>query len=282
MTDTQPTTLTARTGHVGGADRTGPADQNGLLDLHGQHVLVAGGGRGIGAATAIMAARAGAAVSITYREDSTSAEQTVAAITATGGRACAYATDIADEQATHAVTDAAVRDLGPLTGLVVSAGIYADGWRPIAETSLDYWNQVMAINLTGTFLAVRAALPHLRQAPTSSIVIITSTAGQRGAGGNAAYATSKGAQITLMRSLAQEFAEDRIRVNCVAPAWTDTGTAIPLIDRFGRDNIVANAPLGRVGLPDDSAGAICYLLSDLAVYVTGSTLTVDGGQDMRG
>lgn len=253
-----------------------------LLDLRGRHVLVVGGSRGIGAATAVMAARAGAAVSLTYHSDSASADRTVAAITAAGGRAAAYRMDVTDEASVTAATDNAVRDLGPLGGLVVSAGIFADGWRPLEQTSHSYWDHVMATNLTGTFLAVRAAIPHLRQSATSSVVIITSTAGQRGAGGNTAYATTKGAQITLMRSLAQEFAGDRIRVNCVAPAWTDTDTAAALIDRFGREDIVANCPLGRVGDPDDAAGACCYLLSDLASYVTGSTLTVDGGQDMRG
>jgi len=270
-----------------------------LLDLTGQHVLVIGGSRGIGAATAVMAARGGAAVSLTYREDRASADRTVEAIAAVGGQALAVGMDVTDESSVVATIDQAVHDLGPLTGLVVSAGIFADGWRPVPQTTREYWDQVMATNLTGTFLAVRAAVPHLLskgddplEPPTRaglgaggsdrSVVIITSTAGQRGAGGNAAYATSKGAQITLMRSLAQEFAGDAIRVNCVAPAWTDTDTAADLIDRFGREEIVANCPLGRVGHPDDAAGACCYLLSDLASYVTGSTLTVDGGQDMRG
>lgn len=253
-----------------------------LLELSGQHVLVVGGGRGIGAAIARSAAQAGAAVSLTYRDDVDSAERTVSAITAAGGAATAHRVDVTDESAVTELVATAVDDHGPLTGLVVSAGIFADGWRAIEDTSLAYWDHVMATNLTGTFLTVRAAVPQLRASGSSSIVIITSTAGQRGAGGNAAYATSKGAQITLMRSLAQEFAADGIRVNCIAPAWTDTETAAPLIDRFGREGIVANAPLGRVGRPDDIAGAACYLLSDLASYVTGSTLTVDGGQDMRG
>ena len=253
-----------------------------LLDLTGQHVLVVGGGRGIGAAVAETAARGGAAVSLTYRDDAASADRTVAAITAAGGAATAHRVDVTEESAVATMIDAAVADHGQLTGLVVSAGIFADGWRPIEETSLEYWDHVMTTNLTGTFLSVRAAVPQLRAAGSSSIVIITSTAGQRGAGGNAAYATSKGAQITLMRSLAQEFAPDGIRVNCIAPAWTDTETAAPLIDGFGREAIVANSPLGRVGLPADIAGGVCYLLSDLASYVTGSTLTVDGGQDMRG
>lgn len=253
-----------------------------LIDLRNHHVLVVGGSRGIGAAVAVMAARAGAAVTVTYRDGRDGAEQTAARIADAGGRAAARRMDVADEQSVASSIEEAVGDLGDLTGVVVSAGIFADGWRPLPETSRAYWDHVMATNLTGTFLVAQKAVPSLRKARTSSMVILTSTAGQRGAGGNAAYATSKGAQITLMRSLAQEFAGDRIRVNCVAPAWTDTDTAAELIDRFGREEIVANCPLGRVGDPDDAAGACCYLLSDLAAYVTGSTLTVDGGQDMRG
>jgi 3-oxoacyl-[acyl-carrier protein] reductase len=141
----------------------------------------------------------------------------------------------------------------------------------------------MTINLTGTFLAVKAAVPHLRRSGAGgSIVIYTSTAGQRGSAVYSAYATSKGGQIMFMRSMALELAPDRIRVNCVAPAWTETDMARGPVEAIGRDKVVAGFPLGRIGHPDDVAGATVYLLSDLARFVTGMTLTVDGGKDMRG
>jgi 3-oxoacyl-[acyl-carrier protein] reductase len=253
-----------------------------MIDLSDHHVMVVGGSRGIGAATARMAASAGAAVSLTYRQHGDDAFAIVKDIEQAGGRASAYSADAADTEAMVRVFDEAVAALGPLTGLVVSAGIYADTWLPIDTLTPEDWDLVMAVNLRGTFTSVQAAAPHLRTAGGGSVVIYTSTAGQSGAGGNSAYATSKGAQIAFMRSAASELAPDRIRVNCIAPAWTETETATALIDKFGREAIQARCPLGRTGLPDDIAGPTCVLLSDLASYITGSTLTVDGGQAMRG
>lgn len=141
----------------------------------------------------------------------------------------------------------------------------------------------MAINVKGTFLAVRAAVRHMRTAGRGgSIVIYTSTAGQRGSAEYSAYATSKGAQIMFMRSMAKELAPARIRVNCVAPAWTETDLAAPSLEALGRENLAKDFPLGRIGRPEDVAGATCFLLSDLSAFITGSTITVDGGMDMRG
>jgi 3-oxoacyl-[acyl-carrier protein] reductase len=253
-----------------------------MIDLAGRHVMVVGGSRGIGAATARMAASAGAAVSLTYRHDADHAKVVVDDIEQQGGRADAYQADAADFDAMTDVLGTAVSTFGPLTGLVVSAGVYADAWLPIDGMPVDTWDAVMTVNLRGTFVSLKAASPHLKTAGGGSVVIYTSTAGQSGAGGNSAYATSKGAQITFMRSAAAELAPYNIRVNCIAPAWTETGTATALIDLFGREDIVARCPLGRTGVPDDIAGPTCFLLSDLASYVTGSTLTVDGGQAMRG
>lgn len=253
-----------------------------MIDLSGRHVMVVGGGRGIGAAAARMAATAGAGVSVTYQHDAQSASGVVEQIREGGGRAVAYQADTSDAELMSRVMDEAVATLGSLNGLVVSAGIYADSWLPMADLSVATWDRVMAVNVRGTFVAVDAAAKHMRNTGGGSIVIYTSTAGQSGSAGNSAYATSKGAQITFMRSAAAELAGNRIRVNCIAPAWTETETATPLIDRFGRGRIVAGCPLGRTGVPDDVAGPTCFLLSDLASYITGSTLTVDGGQAMRG
>lgn len=244
--------------------------------------MIVGGSRGIGAAAARMAAVAGASVSLTYHRSADAAMAVVKDVDRDGGRARAYHADVADAEAMARVVDQAVDELGPLNGLVISAGSYADTWFPIDGLTATDWDQLMAVNVRGTFIATKVAAPHLRAAGGGSIVIYTSTAGQSGAGGNSAYATSKGAQIVFMKSAASELAKDRIRVNCIAPAWTETDTATPLIDRFGRERIVANCPLGRTGVPEDVAGPTCFLLSDLAAYMTGTTLTVDGGQAMRG
>ncbi len=251
-----------------------------MLTLTGQRIFIVGGSRGIGRAAALLAAQAGADIAFTYVRDQAAATATAQAITALGRRALALQADIVDESAMRTAIDRAAGELGGLNGLVVSAGIFEGS--PVTEMSLEFWNRTLAVNLTGTFLAVKAAVPHLRQAGGGSMVIYSSTAGQRGSSIYSAYATSKAGQIMFMRSMARELAPDKIRVNCVAPAWTDTDMAQAAFDEIGRDNIIAGVPLGRIGRPEDVAGATAYLLSDLAQFVTGMTLTVDGGQDMRG
>lgn len=251
-----------------------------FLDLTGKHIFIAGGSRGIGAAAAKMAAQAGAAVSLTYQSNAHAGAQVVKEIADAGQRGLALQANIADAEAIQTAVDEAVHQLGPLHGLVVSAGIFEGS--PLEEMTTEFWDRTMAINVRGTFLAVQAAAKHMREANGGSIVIYTSTAGQRGSAVYSAYATSKAAQIMFMRSMALELAPSKIRVNCIAPAWTETDMAAPSLDALGRENLSANVPLGRLGLPDDIAGATCYLLSDLSSYVTGSTLTVDGGADMRG
>lgn len=252
-----------------------------MIDLTGKHIFIAGGSRGIGAAAARMAAGIGAAVSVNYVRDRDAAEQVVADIERAGGKAASFQADVSVDGALDTVMAEAAQRLGPLHGLVVSAGVFEP--MPIEEMTAAFWDRVMAINVRGTFLAVRAATHHLRATGQGgSIVIYASTAGQRGSAVYSAYATSKGAQILFMRSMASELAPDRIRVNCIAPAWTETDMAAPSIAEIGREAMAQGFPLGRIGLPDDVAGATCFLLSDLAAFITGTTLTVDGGMDMRG
>lgn len=252
-----------------------------MLDLTGKHIFIAGGSRGIGAAAARMAGKAGADVSINYVRDASAAEAVARDVEATGRRAVPVQADISADGVADRAIDEAVERLGPLHGLVVSAGIFEGS--PIDEMTAEFWDRTMAINLRGTFLAVRAAARQMRAAGNGgSIVIYTSTAGQRGSDVYSAYATSKGAQIMFMRSMAKELAPDRIRVNCIAPAWTETDMAAPSLDALGREDVARNFPLGRIGLPDDVAGPTVFLLSDLAGFITGATITVDGGMDMRG
>ena len=252
-----------------------------MIDLTGRHIFIAGGSRGIGAAAARMAAKCGADVSVNYLRNANAANAVVADVAKAGRRGFAAQADISDEAAAEKAVDTAVAKLGPLRGMVISAGIFEG--RPLEEMTLEFWERTMAINLRGTFLAVRAAARHMRQHKQGgSIVIYTSTAGQRGSNVYSAYATSKGAQILFMRSMAKELASDNIRVNCIAPAWTDTDMAAPSLDAAGRDEVARNFPLGRIGLPDDVAGPTVFLLSDLSGFITGTTVTVDGGVDMRG
>ena len=251
-----------------------------MIDLKNRKIFVVGGSRGIGSAAAVMAAEAGADIAISYRAEETAAAATMEKIRAFGRSAFAFKADVCSDGEIIPAIDAAAKALGGLDGLVVSAGIFEG--IPIGEMSLEFWNRTMSVNLTGTFLSVKAAVPHFRKRGSGSIVIYTSTAGQRGSAVYSAYATSKAGQIIFMRSMAKELAPDRIRVNCVAPAWTESDMSRGPVDAIGRDRVIAGFPLGRIGLPRDVAGATAYLLSDLAAFVTGMTLTVDGGQDMRG
>ncbi len=251
-----------------------------MLNLSGQRIFITGGSRGIGRAAALLAAGAGADIAIGYARDRAAALETVKKIEALGRQAIAVQADVTNESEIKGAIDRAAVTLGGLNGLVVSAGIFEG--KPVEEMTLELWNRVLATNLTGTFLAVKAVVPHLKKAGAGGIVIYTSTAGQRGSDIYSAYATSKAGQITFMKSMAKELAPAKIRVNCVAPAWTDTDMAQESFARIGRDQIIAGFPLGRIGRPDDIAGATVYLLSGLAQFVTGMTLTVDGGQDMRG
>lgn len=249
-----------------------------LLDLSGSHVLIVGGSRGIGAASAVLAAQAGAKVTITYVRGQAAADEVVGRINAAGGTAQAIAADITDLAALSAGMAKAVAAFGPLTGLVVSAGLFEG--KTLREMTPEFWDEVIGVNLRGTFLSVKAAEPLMSDG--ASIVIYTSTAGQRGSAVFSAYATAKGGQIIFMRSMAQELAPRRIRVNCIAPSWTETDMSGGKMDAIGREKILAGCPLGRIGLPQDVAGGTVFLLSSLAGFMTGTTMTIDGAIDMRG
>lgn len=252
-----------------------------MIDLTGKHIFILGGSRGIGAAAARMAARAGAFVSISYRENRSAAQRLVEEISSEGAQILALRVDVSDDGSVLDGVEEASIHQGPLKGMVISAGIF-EGC-PLEQMTTEFWDRTMETNVRGTFFAVQAAAKSMRAAGGGgSIVIYTSTAGQRGSAEYSAYAASKGAQIMFMRSMAKELAPDGIRVNCIAPAWTDTEMAAASLDALGRDEVASTFPLGRIGLPEDVAGPTCFLLSDLSGFITGSTITVDGGMDMRG
>jgi 3-oxoacyl-[acyl-carrier protein] reductase len=250
-----------------------------MINLTGQHIFIAGGSRGIGRATALMAAHSGAKVSVHYARNAEAANEVVFQIKERGGEAFAVQGDLSIDGTAEKAVEQAVEKLGPLSGVVISSGIFEG--KVLEEMTLDFWERTMSINVRATFLTTRAAVPYLKQ-NGGSIVIYTSTAGQRGSDVFSAYATSKGAQLLFMRSMAKELAPHRIRVNSVAPGWTETDMSREAMDASGREDIIKSIPLGRIGQPEDPAGAACFLLSDLAKFITGSTITVDGGFDMRG
>jgi 3-oxoacyl-[acyl-carrier protein] reductase len=249
------------------------------ISLAGKHVLVVGGSRGIGARAAQEAAAAGARVSITYRENAEAAAAVADSISAAGGQCLPLRADTRSETDIKSAVEQAIGAFGPLWGLVVSAGIFEH--QPIEEMTLDFWQRTLETNLTGTMLCVRDAQKQMEQG--GSIVIYTSTAGQSGGGGgSSAYFVSKAGQIMFMKCMTHELALRGIRVNCIAPAWTETDMAAASLERLGHAKVAQSFPLGRIGQAQDSADATLFLLSDLSAFITGSTVTVDGGLAMRG
>ncbi|HET7248654.1 MAG TPA: SDR family oxidoreductase [Gemmatimonadales bacterium] len=251
-----------------------------MIDLSGRRAFVTGGSRGIGRATALLLARAGASVAIGYATRRDDADATVAAIQAGGGRAEAVGGDLGDQAAADRVVAQVAR--GGLDLLVVNHGIWPATPQAVAAMTAGQWEHTRRANLDSVFYVTRAAIPHLPDG--GRIVLVASTAGQRGEAFHADYAATKGAVISLTKSLAVELAP-RITVNCVAPGWVDTEmSAVPYAadGGAGRRAIERTIPMGRVATPEEIAGPILFLCSDLAGFLTGEILNVNGGSVLCG
>lgn len=251
-----------------------------MIDLSGRRAFVTGGSRGIGRATALLLARAGASVAIGYATRRDDADATVAAIRAAGGQAEAAGADLGDHDAAERVV-AQVAQRG-LDLLVVNHGIWPPTPQAVAAMTAEQWERTRRANLDSVFFVTRAAIPRLPDG--GRIVLVASTAGQRGEAFHADYAATKGAVISFTKSLAVELAP-RITVNCVAPGWVDTEmSAIPYAadGGAGRSAIERTIPMGRVATPEEIAGPIVFLCSDLARFLTGEILNVNGGSVLCG
>lgn len=247
------------------------------IDLTGQRAIVTGASTGIGRATAIALAGAGADVAIHYGSSRKEAEETARAVESHGRRAFLVQGDFRDPTAAGKAVEAAVQALGaPVDILVNNAGSLI-ARTPVEQMEGELWQEVIALNLSSVFFATKAALPHLGRG--ARIVNVSSVAARHGGGpGAVAYATAKGGVMTMTRGLAKELAPRNIRVNAIAPGVIET----PFHDRFSTPELLETfrkgIPLGRLGTPDECAGAILYLVSPLASYVTGQTIDINGGQ----
>ncbi|HLN81494.1 MAG TPA: glucose 1-dehydrogenase [Thermoanaerobaculia bacterium] len=250
------------------------------IDLSGKTALVTGGSRGIGRAAAEILAAAGARVAINYKANDAAAEAFVRETRAAGGEALALAGDVGNPREAHQLVSDVVAAWGRLDVLVNNAGIWEED--EAGSGDLDVWKRTLDVNVLGAHVVTDAAIPHLER-ERGSIVFVSSTAGQRGEARHSAYAASKGALISYTKSLATELGPRGIRVNCVAPGWVDTEmTARALGDPDARAEIERAIPLGRVATPGDVAGAILFLVSDLARHVQGEILNVNGGSVLAG
>jgi 3-oxoacyl-[acyl-carrier protein] reductase len=249
----------------------------GLIDLAGRTVLVTGGSRGLGRAVALLLARAGARVGITYRTRASAAERVASEMREQGApEVWAGSLDLtSDGDAARALEEMAGALGDGLDILVVNAGIWPPEEASLGEMLPQQWNSTIDVNLNGTFRVLQAAIPRLRDG--SRVVIISSTAAQRGEAFHADYAASKGAVQSLAKSLAVELGPRGITVNAVAPGWIDTEMVASALDEATRARALGEIPLRRIATAEDIAGPVLFLCSDLARHVTGEVLNVNGG-----
>lgn len=250
------------------------------LGLRGKRALVTGGSRGVGRATALMLARAGADVGIGYLSRAADAEAVVAEVRALGVRAFAASADVSTADGARALFDRCRAELGGVDVFVANAGVWEARDVAIAEMDDAQWSHTLRANLDSIFHCIRAAAREV--ANGGRIVLVSSTAGQRGEAYHADYAASKGAVISLTKSVAVELAPRGVTVNCVAPGWIDTEMVAAPLAGGGRERIAASIPIGRIATADDVAGPIVFLCSSLARHVTGEILNVNGGSVLCG
>lgn len=251
------------------------------LNLKGMVAIVTGGSRGIGRATVEGLAAQGADVSVNFLRDEMSAQEAVEVAKSHGVRARGIKADVAQLAEAERLVQETVEDFGRLDILVCNAGIWQGA--PIESLSEELWDRVIDINLKGTWAVCRAAIPQMKRQGGGRIVIVSSTAGQRGEANYSNYAASKGGQISFTKSLATELAPYQINVNAVAPGWVDTElNASFFADPAARSAVEQGIPLGRMASAEDIALPIVFLCSAWARHITGEVLNVNGGSVLCG
>ena len=253
----------------------------GSLNLKGRVAVVTGGSRGIGRAAVECFARLCANVVINYVSDETAADKTVGLAQGNGAEAIAVRADVSQTGEAQRLIDATVERFGRVDFLVCNAGIWEGA--AIDEMTEEVWNRTIDLNLKGTWTVCHAAAPHMKRNGFGRIVIVSSTAGQRGEANVSNYAASKGGQISFTKSLGAELGRFGINVNSVAPGWVDTDMCADVFaDRNFRKSIEDSIPVGRVATPEDIAWPIVFLCSEWARHINGEILNVNGGSVLCG
>jgi 3-oxoacyl-[acyl-carrier protein] reductase len=251
------------------------------LQLHGRVAIVTGGSRGIGKAIVELLAALGAQVAVNYVKGSEAAEAVVSKIRGRGVDAISFQADVQKPLEAQRLIDATIEQFKRVDILVCNAGIWEGS--PLEDMAEDLWDRTIDVNLKGTWTVCRAVVTQMKRQRYGKIVILTSTAGQRGEANYSNYAASKGAQIAFTKSLAEEFGEWGINVNSVAPGWVDTEmTQAALGDLKQRELIAASIPLGKIATPEEIAAPVAFLCSEWARHITGEVLNVNGGSVLCG
>jgi 3-oxoacyl-[acyl-carrier protein] reductase len=252
-----------------------------VFDFSGRTVLITGGSRGIGRESAVLFGSLGANVVVNYQKDLEGARSTVDAIKRHGGRAVAVQGDVSSEPESTRLVRTTIDEFGAVDFLVCNAGV----WRGsvFEEMSAELWDEVLDVNLKGSWTVCKAVVPEMKSRRFGRIVLVSSTAGQRGEAGYANYAAAKGGQISLAKSLAAELGSFNISTNCVAPGWVETEmTAATFKDEATRKEIERSIPVGRVASAVDVAWPIVFLCSEAARHINGEVLNINGGSVLCG
>jgi 3-oxoacyl-[acyl-carrier protein] reductase len=246
------------------------------MSLSERVAFVTGASQGIGRACALKLATTGAAVAVAARNQD-KLNELVSEITAAGGKAAAFALDVSNEEQVKAAIKAAIAHFGKIDILINNAGITRD--QLVMRMKRADWDAVLQTNLTSAYLCIQAVIPSMLKQRWGRIIDITSIFGQMGQAGQANYSASKAGLIGLTMAIAREVGSRNITCNAVAPGFIETPMTAVLSEEF-KQAAVKQIPLGRVGAPDDVAGAVAFLASDDASYITGHVLSVNGGMLM--
>lgn len=254
-----------------------------VLSLEGRVAVVTGGSRGIGAAIVRMFAKAGARVVFNYQRARAEALRVVDECGGVG-RCVALQLDLATIDAARTLMDAAVAQFGRVDVVVGNHGVWPPQDMPIEKMSAEQWRTTLAVNLDSIFGLVKYGVAQMKkQRGGGHVVLISSTAGQRGEAFHCDYAASKGAVISMVKGLSTELARDGIYVNCVAPGWVETDMAAPALnDPETSRRVHSTIPLGRVGKPEEVAATVLFLCTPHAGFITGEIVNVNGGAVLVG
>ena len=247
-----------------------------MIDLEGKKTVITGGSRGIGRATALLFAKAGSDVALNYLTREKEADDVKAKIQKIGRECLVFQADISVKDEIEKMVRGVIAKWGQIDVLVNNAGIWTYG--EMGAITEEIWAETMKINLDGVFYACNAVTPFMKEKKRGWIINVSSTAAVRGEAFHSHYAASKGAVVSMTKSLAVELAAYGIRVNCVAPGWVDTDMCSDVFsDSDFRKKVQESIPLKRIPSPEDIAGPIVFLASDMARHITGEVLNVNGG-----